>query len=279
MRINYSRVQHFQRCPRYYYYRYVENLAEKRIPLPLVIGLGVHRGLAALATGAKNPEIQQEVSKPFTDALRRTTWLDAEKEDIVAQQAYATQILLWYQQEYPRESFTWLAPEVEGHVPLGQHEFFFRIDGIVSMKGLPWLFETKTTSQLSMPFFKKFRLDAQISLYIYAADQSLHIRPKGAIINAICKSRLRDRASFQRDLVTRTDGQIDECVQQTIRQATEIEQLTGAPKAEWKMHYNECVRYNRTCEYLELCSGQTIDIADLYITRELDYVDRDEEET
>jgi hypothetical protein len=213
-----------------------------------------------------------------------------ELEDLAKQEAYTIQIYKWYKEQYPREPWTPLAPEVEGSCPLGSHTFYFRIDAIVSWLGHPWLFETKTTSQLGPVFFRKFRLDPQISLYIFAASKTLGIEPRGAIINAIRKSRKLDRAEFAREPVTRTREQVDECVAQTIQQVDIIELLcfraaeiaakgdSKRAKAMFQMHLNECIRYNRTCDYLELCSGQIIDHTDLYGTRVHDYTETEGEE-
>lgn len=288
MKVNHSRVVAFQRCPRYYYHRYVDNLIPKRDAVPLIVGRAVHEALAAKSIG-KAADGELRIKEVFTETKKKTPWLQAELDELNNQEAYTIQLYKWYQEQYPRELWTTLAPEVEGHVPLGSHELFFRIDEIVSWLGHPWLLETKTTSQLGAMFFKKFRLDSQISLYIYAAGVSLQIRPMGAVINAIKKSRKLDRAEFAREPVTRTASQIEECVSQTIQQVDRIEALStkaitarlkgdeqGA-RAHFQMHYGECIRYNRTCDYIELCSGSKVDTLDLFNERTPDYTETEEE--
>ena len=230
------------------------------------------------------------IREVFNETRDKAPWLAAELADLQKQEAYTVQLYRWYREQYPQEPWTPLAPEVEGYVPLGSHTLYFRIDALVSWLGHPWLFETKTTAQLGPVFFRKFRLDPQISLYIYATNQSLGVMPRGAIIDAIRKSKKLDTASFQREPVVRTEQQIDECVAQTIQQADIIELLSRQAaqlsvqgellraKAIFQMHLNECVRYNRTCDYLELCSGQIVDQADLYSAREPDYTEREEED-
>jgi hypothetical protein len=275
VRINYSRVQTFQRCPRFYHYRYIRNLVPKKEALPLLIGRAVHAGLASHY--AKESDGEAQIKHAFEETRTGAAWLKPELDELTLQEEYTLQIFRWYKEQYPREPWTILAPEVEGHVPLGPHELYFRTDGVVSMDAYPWLLEHKTTSQLGSAFFRKFRLDAQISLYIYAVGVKLGIKPRGAIINAICKSRTFNRATFARDPVTRTQWQLDDCCAQTVQQVNEIERLVPLPEEEYLRHYNECVRYNRTCDYIELCSGGFLDEEVLYAKRDPDYTEAEEE--
>jgi len=264
-------------------------LIPRREAVPLIIGRAVHSALA-VHYAKKDQNAEAYIKQTFDQVRGKAAWLQLELDDLQKQEDYTVQMFRWYKEQYPHEKFTVLAPEVEGSIPLGRHMFYFRIDMLVSWLGYPWLFETKTTSQLGPVFFRKFRLDPQISLYIYAADKSLGVLPKGALINAIKKSRKLDRVEFAREAVTRTKSQIELCVSQTIQQADIMEMLAAKAiefsasgdmdraAALFQMHFNECVRYNRTCDYLELCSGQVKDPSDLYATREVDYTEKEEEE-
>jgi hypothetical protein len=289
VRINHSRIVSFQRCPRFYYYRFVENLVPKRDAVPLIVGRAIHSALAAHSAG-KGVDAETHITQIFEETRKKAPWLQAELDDLVAQELYTKQIYKWYREQYPREGWTTLAPEVEGHIPLGSHQLHFRIDEIISWLGYPWLLETKTTAQLGPTFFRKFRLDSQITLYMYAAEISLNVKPKGAVINAIRKSKKLDRAEFAREPVTRTRFQIEECVAQSIQQVDLIERLSSEAaehclhgreveaRAKFQMHFNECVRYNRSCDYIECCSGSPCGLKDLFATREPDYTESAEED-
>jgi len=289
MRINNSRIAAYQRCPRYYYQQFIMRLIPKREAVPLIVGRAVHSALAVHYIG-KGQDAEAHIKQIFDQTRGKAAWLQPELEDLEKQEAYTIQMYRWYKEQYPREAWTVLAPEVEGSVPLGRHTLYFRIDMLISWLGHPWLFETKTTAQLGPVFFRKFRLDPQISLYSYAAEKALGVLPKGAVINAIKKSRKLDRAEFAREAITRTRRQLDLCVSQTIQQADIMEMLAtkaielsvkgdlDQAASLFQMHFNECVRYNRTCDYLELCSGQVKDPSDLYATREADYTEKEEEE-
>lgn len=278
MRFNNSRIQAYHRCPRFYYYRFVENLIPNREAVPLLVGRAVHRGLASHYMGGDRPTVDTQVSAAFDESRGQHTWLQAELQELKQQEAYARQILTWYREHYAAEAWTPLAPEVQGSVPMGAHTFFFQADGVVSWRGYPWLLETKTTSQLGSVFFRKFYMDAQPRLYIYAIGIHMNMRPKGVIINAIKKSRSLDRAEFARELIMPTDRQIDECVDQTVRQADEIERLIALKDREvFLMHFGECVRYNRTCDFFEMCQGNIVDQDAMFKHRSPDYTEVEEE--
>jgi len=121
-------------------------------------------------------------------------------------------------------------------------------------------------------------MDAQPKLYIYAIGVHMKMVPKGVIINAIKKSKSLDRAEFAREVIMPTDFQLEECVEQTIKQADKIEALVESNvKADFVMHYGECVRYNRTCDYFDVCLGNVIDMDALFKHREPDYTEMEEE--
>jgi hypothetical protein len=238
----------------------------------------VHRGLAAHYLGLGRAEVGAQVSAAFDESRGQHSWLQAELDELKQQEAYSKQILVWYTDHYASEAWTPLAPEVRGSVPMGSHVFFFQADGVVSWRGYPWLLETKTTSQLGSTFFRKFFMDAQPKLYIYAIGVHMNMAPKGVIINAIKKARNLDKVEFAREVIMPTDSQIKECVDQTIRQADIIDALTTAHDREaFLMHFGECIRYNRTCDYFEMCQGIVVDQAALFKQREPDYTELEED--
>lgn len=273
MKCSYSRLNYYKKCPRLYYWRFVQNLMSAKDPVPLIVGRAVHHGLAALYDG-KDP--QPYVDANFQEVMQSTDWLQEEADHLRAQHEYINYIMTCYKENYPKEEWKILAPEVEGSIPLGEHTFFFRTDGVVSWQGHPWLLEHKTTAQMGPVFFKKFRMDGQITTYCYCTWKSMGMRPIGAIINAIRKSKKLDRVEFARDVVSRTEEQLHELMSQTQLQLNELQDLLQiAPnnKALWYMHTDQCVSYNRTCDYTELCFHETPGVRELFVPRQPDYVD------
>jgi len=273
MKISYSRLNHFRSCPRLYYWRFVQNLVPKKDPVPLIVGRAAHLGLAAHYS---SQAAEQFIEAHFEEARKQAPWLQEELEDLARQERYVKFIITEYKKRWATEPWTMLAPEVQGSIPLGDHEFYFRTDGLISWRAKPWLLEHKTTSQMGTMFFKKFRMDGQITTYIYCVWKKLDTRPVGALINAIWKSKKLDRTDFARDVVMRSQEQLEEFMDQVLLQLDELSELESiAPnnKHPWTMHTNQCVAWNRTCDYLELCHKETPGLRDLFIQRPPDYVD------
>jgi len=272
MKISNSRLDTYRRCPRKYWWTYVENLVTRRDSVPLIVGDAVHRGLAAHYTAGKT-DVEKAAKGAFDEVRAKGKWLEGELSDLAAQEEYVKKVLEWYKETYPTEEWTVLAPEVQGHAQLGDHQFYFRTDGLVSWSGFVWVLEHKTTSAFGDIFFKRFRNDGQISSYMWSVWKKGFDRPKGTIINAIRKSKKLDRVDFAREVVLRTEGQLNEYMIQVENECDAIEELKPSDKYYWIMHTHECVAFNRTCEYLELCIKDRPEMRASFMDREPDYVD------
>jgi len=274
MKTSYSRLNCYRACPRLYWWRFVQNLKTKKDPVPLIVGRAVHSGLAAHYDN-KSPE--QYIEASFKEVREQAPWLKEELEDLVRQERYCKFILTEYKTRWATEPFAMLAPEVQGSIKLGDHQFYFRTDGVISWKAKPWLLEHKTTGQMGAMFFKKFRMDGQITSYCYCVWKSLGDLPVGALINAIWKSKKLDRTDFARDVVMRNEDQLNEYMQQAEWQLDELAKLElGAKddKLSWLMNTAQCIAWNRECDFLELCYKETPGLRELYVPRPPDYVDK-----
>ncbi len=271
MNVNFSRISLYQACPRKYYWRFVASLVPKREAVPLLIGRAVHEGLASLYSN-KDPfePAYQLIDKELEGEL-----LAEERELLTQQKEVVEQLLRAYMHLAKEDSFTVLAPEVYGHTPLNdKHELFFRTDAVVSWKGHVWLMEHKTTSYTGATFFKRFRMDMQISAYVFAVWRTLKVKPVGVIINALSKKK----GTVERDVVTRSDAQLDEFVWTACKVCDIISSTPTDDKREWLCHTSNCVAFNRVCEYVDLCMHDTPGVREGFTQRQADYVDEGFEE-
>lgn len=289
MHINWSRIQQFQSCQRLYYWRFVQNLVPQKDALPLVIGKAVHAGLAA-HYDEQPLQIILQARQAFQDAKATGSWLGEELSELEKQETYVHYILDMYTKHWEREPWTVLAPEVEGMVELPDsappdgkpHQLHFRCDGVISWRGHPWLLEHKTTAQMGGTFFKKFTLDGQITSYIYAIGKKMKIRPIGAVINAIRKSRKLDRVEFAREVVMRSEDFVTKFMSMMAALVDMIDfkskGLEDTPSA-WYMNTGQCIAWNRACDYHELCRTDRPELRELFKPRDKDYVDRGEHDS
>lgn len=279
MKISHSRLQHYQTCPRLYYWRFVRNLVPTRTPLPLIVGKAVHAGLASHY--AKEGKPTDHAHEMFDEVRAEEPWMREELEGLATQEKYVDYILERYMEHWTDEPWTVLAPEIEGHIELreGEHLFFFRADLLISWRGRPWLLEHKTTSQLGTTFFNRFRNDGQITSYCYGIWKKLGHRPVGALINAIRKTRNLEGVEFARDVVMRSEKQLTDYMDQVALQCDDIETVIKAEYPEddvrpWYMHTGSCNNWNRQCDFTELCYSFKPGLLELFRDRPEDYVDR-----
>lgn len=273
MNINWSRINTYQRCPRCYYWKYIQNLQKDKTAYPLILGRAVHEGLAALyADKPTEPEVdevyEEELAKPL---------LGPEKEELKKMQAYTQYIIQQYKTHYASEPWTILAPEIEGSCSLGRHTLFFRLDGAVTMKGNPWLLEHKTTSMLGNTYFKQYTLDGQITTYMYALEKVLDIQPVGVILNVIRKTKNMSGVEFARDAILRPPGFVSSFMKDLEWQVDTIEGCTEMyhdNRGDWPMYTHDCLAFFRTCDYMELCRNDTESMRKQFHKRTEDYVDK-----
>ena len=273
MKTSYSRLNYYRKCPRLYYWRFIQNLMPAKDPVPLIVGKATHQGLAAHYSDEPS---QRYIDDYFQEVLQSAAWLEEERKHLEDQRDYVHYIMTSYKEAYPREDWTVLAPEVEGSIKLGNHTFFFRTDAIVSWQTHPWLLEHKTTGQMGPIFFKKFRMDGQITTYCYCVWKVMNVRPVGAIINGIRKAKKLDKVEFARDVVTRSEDHLNEFMLQVETGLDALSVLQKAhpnSKEAWAMHTDQCVSFNRTCDYMELCHHETPGLRELFVPRVPDYVD------
>jgi len=226
----------------------------------------VHEGLAAF--------YEEKDPLPIADAvvdevLKKEEMLQEEKEMLESQKEVVHQLVTAYVNLAKEDNFKVLAPEVRGSAPLNdKHRLFFTTDAVVSCKGALWLMEHKTTSYTGVVFFKKFRMDMQISAYVYAVWRALGTRPVGVILNVLSKKK----GTIERDIITRSAAQLEEFVYTACKLCDQIEQ-TPPKKEEWLCSTGNCVAFNRVCEYLDLCTHDSPGVRESYAKREADYVD------
>jgi len=277
MKCNHSRLNAYLTCERYFWWEFVQNLIPKRVALPLLVGAATHQGLATHYTpGTTKAQVEAAIHAEFEEVRSRAAFLERELEELRQQEEYTKFVVERYQEYYQQEPWQVLAPEVQGHTALGPHEFYYRTDAVIAWRGSLYLLEHKTTSQLGANYFKKFANDGQITSYIWAVGKQLGQQPKGAVINAIVKSKNLLKVEFARDVVFRPEAQVQEYMTQRELLAGQIEdqiQSAGDQKVAWIMNTQECVRFNRTCDYLPLCLKDNEATREGYVTREQDYTE------
>lgn len=281
-----SRLRAARTCARLHQYQYELGYRPVEEARALRFGTLVHRGLEAwwLAVQADQPQ------EAWLDAA-----LDALAGEADPYDAARAQVLLTgYHVRWKDEPYEVLAVEAKFEAPLINPEsgapsrtwrLAGKVDAVVRDKrdGLVRLVEHKTSSDdltPGSPYFARLRLDSQVSVY-FAGAKALGFDVAGCLYDVLGKPRhrpleansrraepespeaFRERLGaavaeepskyFQRAEVVRLEGELREFDFDTWQQAKllrEIELAGVAPR-----NGDACVRFNRVCPYLEVCSG------------------------
>jgi hypothetical protein len=258
-------------CPRKYYYNMIEGWNPKDQALPLIFGIWFHSALEHYdkfkALGASHDEATEKalrfilcetgerkdgVWKPWTtdcsqrnrlSLIRAVVWyLEHFKEDpaktiILADGKPAVE--LSFKMEIPLVS-----PNGDNYLLCGH------LDRVVEFADQIWVMDRKTTtSTLTDYYFSRYSPDNQMSLYTLSSRIVLPRSASGVIIDA-CQL-LATGARFQRSFVNRTNGQVDEWMDDI---QTWIKIAEGYAKAQhWPMNDTACDKYGG-CKFREVCN-------------------------
>ena len=249
---DFTTIDDFQRCRRFYYWRHIRNLAPKVPGSALVFGGAIHTALDVYYLDGLVKAI----------ATFRETYKDRE-DDVLRTVENGVKALKWYAKVYSKEPFTILGKPEAGFVfPIGEIMWGGRMDLPIEWDGQLWIVEHKTTSRLDVNYFKQFALDKQLTGYTIGAEEFFGRECRGCIINVIevwkdlirptPKSKLPED-HFVRDPVmrsTRLKDRFKENVQKIVRDILWCEENDEFYEAEKK---DVCFSYNYDCPYRCLC--------------------------
>lgn len=123
--------------------------------------------------------------------------------------------------------------------------------------GRIYVVDEKTTSKLGDSWVAQWDLDAQMTGYIWAVQQTIDRHKHGEDIEIMAQIRgvsilMRDYGHVEIPIV-RPQWMIDRWYEQMLR---DVERMVDAYKrGQWDvaLHSNSCVAYGRPCDYMPLC--------------------------
>ncbi len=249
---DYTTIDMFQRCRRYYYWRIIRQLDTKTVSPALEFGKSLHDALDVYYT-----EGLEKALIKF-----RETYKDREGEEIRTN-ANGIKLLEHYSKVYSHEPFKIIGkPEVGFVVPLDKVLWGGRMDLPIEWDGQLWVMEHKSTSRLDSNFFKQFTLDKQVTSYTIGAESYFNRECRGCIINAFepwkelirptVKSKKPEdhfvRAPVLRSTLLKERFKLN--IQRIIRDILWCEANNEYYEAELK---TACFYYNYDCPYRTLC--------------------------
>lgn len=257
-----SKINCFRLCPRKYYWRYVLDI----VPLDsestdLAFGSAIHAGLEAFYKGEGFLPVEDssrwaqngKIRKMFKDFLDR---FPEHLENKFKTRQNGLLLLAHYAENWKGESVKVISVEQTGKIDMGDFVYVTKMDLCVEDEtGIhPW--DHKTASRFDALFESSFKLDIQITGYIYGVRRLYSSPSRKAIINALRPEKNINADSFLRKLTFRTDEELDRWEREVRFVLKEIQHCED--EGIWPMHNYACFAYYRECEYRALCISSNV---------------------
>lgn len=254
-------IQDYQRCPRYWYNRYVLQLDEIRKSPALIFGESGHEALEYYYTmvrdGVPYHERCQPTKQRFMDSLAARKG-QYEYHDRYADDLNRAELIIdAYCLQHSMEMFTPLAIEESLELKLPNDQIFTgRIDLVVrSQEGTVYIVDHKFTGWSLSSFAKTTESSDQATAYLMLWNE-LHpeLQATGVIFNII--REYKGAVNFLRPIVVKTRNDIEEFKLDLMDTQDTIQHKVQTPDARWPKNTASCFLYNRPCAYINLCKGE-----------------------
>lgn len=256
-------------CPRKYQYSIMLGRQPRETSVHLIFGLHYHAALEwydhQKSRGASHEEavlstVRRTLEITWNKTLRRP-WLS---DDKYKNRGTLLRSVVWYLEQFAEDSITTIQlangkPAVElsfrldlDHNSQGGESFMIcgHIDRLGMFNERPFVVDRKTSkSQLMPEFFERFTPDNQMSTYSFASKIIYNTPTDGIIIDAAQVAVTFTK--FQRGVVTRTDGQLNDWYNDTIFWISMAEEF--ARRQYWPQNDKSCNNYGG-CPFRPVCS-------------------------
>jgi RecB family exonuclease len=250
----------FQRCQKYFQWKYLLQLEPKYPSTKLLYGRAIHKGLEAwykvLATKGTAPTRVKAALEAFkqemTDCRPEYMYQDTYEEDVLrgieAFQTYGIQYAYerWEVIGQPEQ-------ELECVLPNGMR-LTGRIDLVVkSPEGVIYIVDHKTTGWALASLTQTLQVSDQSNAYLLLWNRNFQgMKTTSVIYNVI---RQYKAPECKQILVMKTEADVERFAADAASILDEIATKVTQSAAVWRMNTDSCFLYNRPCPYLTLCKG------------------------
>ena len=245
LKLSHSSLQLFQTCPKKYYYQRIEKWASRISALPLARGKAIHE---ALDHFYKTKSTEEATEKAIA-SITQEALLPQEKEAITP---IVKDTLALYFQDQEIYDFQVIDSEIDKSKQLTEDVVYVgKIDTIVNFRGMEFLRETKTTTQIASQWEQKYSLDNQTLGYLWLLDGKV----PGIILDLI---RIPDGKKtkypeFVRSSYFPHPHLLAEWEEERTGLAKVIQAATRG-EIPFAKNTASCFDYNRACGFFPFCS-------------------------
>lgn len=250
----------YKKCQKFFYWRYIKGLKPRYTPKPLLFGRAVHEGLAAWYTNLLAGNVAGERTKAAIEVFEETMQQDKDEWQYTQEwhESYINgkHMLAQYGIHYAFEKWKpWLVEKELKYIYPSGNQITGRIDlGIRNEQGLLYIVDHKTTGWPLAKTIKNLSTNDQATCYLLLAA-TVADKPVIGVIYNIIKS-YKGKIEFARSVVSKTKQDILDYKREADAVLSEItDKVEIMPASCWFKDTSACYRYNRACDYLDLCKG------------------------
>lgn len=246
----YSKLVAYERCPRFYFYRYIEGLEPKHFSAAPAFGTLFHAARQAYFENDRNLEAAYNaIRESAAQFVGQDGFAEASEEIIL----YAADAIEAYAKHYKDDKLERVAFEVAFETTIGDQQFPLtgRLDGVIIVDKDVWVDECKTTGLPLSRFLPTMSMDGKTTCYVWAARKLTGKLVQGAFLDVVYKKPKMSGFEFARDVTPRSDYLLAEWERATIDTLAEIQRRKEA--GYWPCHYSSCSNMYGMCCYTDLC--------------------------
>lgn len=256
----YHFVQDYQKCRRFFYYKYMYKLDPIDTSPALLFGHCMHQAMETWYTMLRDrttPHARvNESIKVFEGAMAEVQEKYAYEDAFLTDIQRGRDILRGYGLQYPTETWKVLAIEEPlrhtfdtGDVMTGRADLVAE-----SQQGRRYLIDHKFTGWSMSNVKKSLQNSNQATAYKFLWDSLYPDKPIHACMFNICRG-YKGSTDYEQLIVAPNYKDIEEFRLDMLSLYAEIAQRASDPDARWPKNTDRCMDFNRPCEYLPLCQG------------------------
>lgn len=257
----YHFLQDYQKCRKFFQWKYLLQLEPKYTPTKLIYGRAIHRGLEMWYKGlAKKDPVQERVNAAlagFTQEMvdsHEEYMLDETYEEdlargIEALRAYGIQNAMenWEVIGQPELDLSYVLPN--GYRVTGRIDLVMR-----NPDGFIYIWDHKTTGWSLTSLTQTLQVSNQVNMHLLLWNKNFPGMPTTREVFNVIR-QVKSVIEIKQILVIKTEQDILNYEQDACELMDEIAQRSVQPNQNWCMNTDSCYMFNRPCVYMNLCKG------------------------
>tara|TARA_Y100001956_G_scaffold82424_1_gene103264 strand:+ start:4783 stop:5694 length:912 start_codon:yes stop_codon:yes gene_type:complete len=205
VKISHSKLSDFNKCKRFYKYRYLDELIPKKTKSALQFGSIFHEAVEALYKGFSIETIQEKI-KQTIESIDKSFFDQKDCDDlewcaVVLKSAIQAWKKRFYDEDKKQNIEIVELEQKHSKIPVknplngrrSKFRFSFISDMLVRINGNLWLVEYKTASQVGNSYINRLDIDSQISAYLVFLEEKYKESIEGVIYRILKKPSIRIR--------------------------------------------------------------------------------------